>query len=160
MRLYFLRHGIAVPRTGWTGDDGLRPLTSEGVWVMHREAIALVGLGLAPGAMVTSPLLRARRTAEIVAEALGLADRLIDDARLAHGCNACAVAEVLASLGSVDEVMLIGHEPEFGATISEIIGGAAVTLEKGGLARVDISAAERRTGALVWLLTPALLQRL
>jgi phosphohistidine phosphatase len=151
---------VAIPRAEWTADDGLRPLTDEGERAMLRRAPAIAHLCPAPGAIVTSPLLRARRTAEIVAEALGMAERLIEDDRLAHGFDIRDLAAILKSLTPIDEVMLVGHEPEFSAAISELIGGGTVKLRKGGLACVDVSNAHRLDGTLDWLLTPSLLSEL
>jgi phosphohistidine phosphatase len=156
-RVYFLRHGKAMSRGVWSDDDGLRPLTPEGEAEMRREAAALKGLGLAPDVIVTSPLVRARRTAEIVAEALGLQDRLVDDASLAHGFDARALAKVAAAHPDAAQLMVVGHEPDFSAAVSQLIGGGAVVMKKGGLARVDLPDGSLKRGELAWLLTPPLL---
>jgi phosphohistidine phosphatase len=156
-RIYFLRHGKAAPRGTWEGDDGLRPLTPEGEALMRREAAGLRRLGVAPDAIVTSPLVRARETAAIVAEALGVHDRLFEDARLAHGFDARCLERIAAARPEATDLMVVGHEPEFSATIAELIGGGFVDIKKGGLARVDVSGPGLEDGVLAWLLTPALL---
>ena len=74
LRLYFLRHGKAWSRADWHDDDDLRPLTDAGEALVRAEGRAMKAMGLAPEVIVTSPLARARRTAEIVAEELGLSD--------------------------------------------------------------------------------------
>ena len=99
-RVYFLRHGKAENRAEWRGSDDERPLTAEGEEAMRREAEALRALGLAPDVIVTSPLARARRTAEIVAGGLGLSGRLVEDERLAHGFDVRRLEQVL--VGSAD----------------------------------------------------------
>jgi phosphohistidine phosphatase SixA len=53
--------------------------------------------------------------------------------------------------------MIVGHEPDFSRTISQLIGGGDVIMRKGGLARVDIKSGNQQRGELVWLLTPALM---
>lgn len=155
-RLYFLRHGKAVAPSDWRGEDGLRPLAPEGEAAVRREAAALAGMGLALDLILTSPLARARRTAELVAGALGLEDRLAEDEHLSGGFDAGTLLAVLAAHDDPGNVLLVGHEPALGAVVAELIGGGRVALAKGGLARVDLDADGRR-GELVWLLTPALL---
>ncbi len=156
-RVYLLRHGKAAARAGWDQDDALRPLTPEGEEAMRREATALKGLGLAPDVIVTSPLVRARRTAEIVAEALGLGERLVEDDSLAHGFNVRALGRIAAAHPEAEQLMVVGHEPEFSATVSALIGGGEVVMKKGGLARVDLPDGSLKRGVLAWLLTPPLL---
>jgi phosphohistidine phosphatase len=156
MRVYFLRHGKA-DRSQWHGDDDARPLTAEGEEAMRREAKALRAMDLALDLIVTSPLARARRTAELVADELGLRGRLVEDERLAHGFDARRLEQVLAAHGPAESVMVVGHEPDFSAAVAELIGGGDIVLKKGGLARVDVTVPVAGGGELVWLLTPPLL---
>ncbi|HJW76490.1 MAG TPA: histidine phosphatase family protein, partial [Thermoleophilia bacterium] len=85
VRLLFVRHGVAEPRETWPGDDGARPLTAAGRRAMVRAVAAFARLGLRPDMIVTSPLVRARETAAVVAAGLGIDDRLRVDERLAPG---------------------------------------------------------------------------
>jgi phosphohistidine phosphatase len=156
MKLYFLRHGKA-DRSQWDGDDDDRPLTAEGEEAMRREAKTLRALGIAPGVIVTSPLARARRTAELAADGLGMSGRVVVDDRLAPGFDVRRLEQVLAAHGPADEVMVVGHEPDFSETVAELIGGGDIAMKKGGLARVDVTAPVAGGGELVWLLTPPLL---
>ena len=114
-------------------------------------------MDLAPDVIVTSPLARARRTAEIVADELGLSGRLVEDARLAPGFDVRRLEQLLAAHGPAESVMVVGHEPDFSATVAELIGGGDIVMKKGGLARVDVTAPVAGGGQLVWLLTPPLL---
>jgi phosphohistidine phosphatase len=154
-RIYFLRHGKAASRAAWEGDDGLRPLTPEGEALMRREGKGIARLGIAPDVILTSPLVRARQTAEIAADALGARDRLVEDARLAHGFDARCLERLAEERQEATELMVVGHEPEFSATIAELIGGGYVDMKKGGLARVDVAGPGLEDGALAWLLTPS-----
>jgi phosphohistidine phosphatase len=124
---------------------------------MRREAEALRAMDLALDLIVTSPLARARRTAEIVAGELGLGGRLVEDARLASGFDVARLEQILAAYGPAESVMVVGHEPDFSQTVAELIGGGDVVMKKGGLARVDVAAPAAGGGELVWLLTPPLL---
>ena len=78
MQLYFFRHGVAEKRSEWKTDDDLRPLTDDGRTAIVRSSVMLTRLGVAPEVIVTSPLVRARQTAEIVGEALGVDDKPLD----------------------------------------------------------------------------------
>src|SRR5438270_13152049 len=117
MKLYFLRHGIAVESDAWNGSEFDRPLTDEGGERMQREAKAMAKLGLAADVIVTSPLVRARQTAQFAAEALKCRS-VEEDERLAQGFDAGKALEIVREHTGVDAMMLVGHEP----TMSETIG--------------------------------------
>ena len=157
LRLYFLRHGKAWSRADWREDDDLRPLTDAGEALMRAEGRAMKAMGLAPDVIVTSPLARARRSAEIVAAELGMSDRLLEDRRLASGFDATRLSEIVAREAPVASLMVVGHEPDFSFTVAELTGGGRVDFKKGGLARVDVSGPQLDDGILAWLLTPALI---
>jgi len=157
LRIYFLRHGKAWSRADWHEDDDLRPLTDAGEALVRAEGRAMKAMGLAPDAIVTSPLARARRTAEIVAAELGMSERLVEDRRLACGFDARRLAEIVAREAPAASLMVVGHEPDFSATVAELTGGGRVDFKKGGLARVDVRGSQLDDGMLAWLLTPALM---
>jgi phosphohistidine phosphatase len=155
VKLYFLRHGRAMARADWSGDDDLRPLTPEGEAAMAREARTIAAMSLGLKVIVTSPLVRARRTAEIVAEAVGGGLRLIEDDRLAGGFDVEALRAVAAEHGTPKALMLVGHEPDFSTVVGALIGGGRVVCKKGGLARVDAADGDLEAAELVWLLPPS-----
>ena len=157
MKLYFLRHGLAGQRGEWTGNDFDRPLTEGGKERMAREAATLAKLGLNLDLIITSPLIRAYQTAEIVAQRLNMAAKLIQDERLAPGFGAEQLAQILRAHSDVNTLMLVGHEPDFSETISHLIGGGRVVCKKGGLACVDMPDPALLTGDLVWLIPPSVL---
>jgi len=157
LRLYFLRHGKAWSRADWHDDDDLRPLTDDGEALVRSEGRAMKAMGLAPDVIVTSPSARALRTAVIVAEELGMSDRLVEDSSLAHGFDARRLVELVARQGAPASLMVVGHEPDFSATVAELTGGGRVNFKKGGLARVDVQGPQLDDGMLAWLLTPALI---
>jgi phosphohistidine phosphatase len=154
MKLYFLRHGVAEEaRAGM--DDALRELTAEGRVKIEAEARKLRRLDLQLDALLTSPLARARQTAEIIAETLDISATVVD--QLALGCNLRRLNEVLAGYSPAARVMLVGHEPDFSETIHALTGGWVV-MKKGSLALVEARAIEPGAGMLHWLLPPKALR--
>ncbi len=154
MKVYFLRHGIAFERSEWKGADAERPLTGDGIGKLRNTAETLAHLDLGLDAIISSPLVRARQTAEIVAQALGLKAKLSEDERLAPGFDNDQLQVMLREHSRANAVMLVGHEPDLSETISALIGGGRIVMKKGGLALVDLPDAQFRRGELLWLLTP------
>ena len=135
MNCYFLRHGIAVEPEQWTGRDFDRPLTHEGIERMKCEARAIADLSLRLDVIVTSPLLRARQTAEIVADRLKLRDEIVEDKRLAEGFDVRWLSAILGERDKAEAILLVGHEPTMSATIGRIVGDAQCRAEKRGARR-------------------------
>ena len=156
MELYFLRHGIAadVGPVG-LGDAG-RPLTKEGIAKMQAGAHGMRRLGLRLDALLSSPLVRAHETAEIVARELGPELQLAE--KLAPGCDLAQLFALLGEYRAAERVMLVGHEPDFSSLVGALTGGSQVLMKKGGLARVDIERLEQGAGTLTWLLPPRVLR--
>ncbi len=157
MRCYFLRHGIAVDAGDWRGGDFDRPLTGEGVEKIEREARTIAGLDLQLDAIVTSPLVRARQTAESVATELKLRDRLIDSELLGLDFDLERLANVLAEHPGANAILFVGHEPGLSRTIGRLVGGARVEMKKGSLACVGMPDASALDGKLLFLLPPKVL---
>ncbi len=157
MKCYLLRHGIAVDQEAWSGSDFDRPLTSDGCTRMEREAKAIDDLSLELDSIVTSPLLRAKQTAEIVAARLGLCDKLAEDQRLDDGFSLERLGAILADHPDSEAIMLVGHEPSMSATIGRAIGGASIELKKAALAGVEFTNSGSRSGTLFSLLPPKIL---
>ncbi len=151
MRLYFLRHGLA-DWPNWTQPDNERPLTDEGIEKMKDEAKAIKRLDLGLDAILSSPYVRAKQTAQAVADRIGL--NVIEEAALLPGFDIDRLRDVLASFPDAQSIMLIGHEPDFSRTIAQLIGGGRVAVKKGGLARVDLESLDPLDGELIWLLPP------
>ena len=158
LKLYFLRHGQAGNWQDWPGDDALRPLTVEGKKRMKREATAIGKLELRLEIIISSPLVRALQTAEIVAKAQGASARLITDGRLGPGFGPKHLAALVAEHRGARGLMLVGHEPDFSETISRLTGGARLTMKKGALAYVEVEDPTALKGTLVWLIPPKVLE--
>jgi phosphohistidine phosphatase len=166
MDLYLLRHAIAVPRgTEGYDNDADRPLTPKGEKKMFRIAGGMKSLDLRFDAVLSSPLLRARRTAEIVAEVFGLRKKLRFSEYLGTGGDEEDLIKELADEYSSDaSLLLVGHEPDMSSLISLLVSGGpecAVTMKKGGLCKLSIDALHHgRCATLEWLMTPRLLTRI
>jgi phosphohistidine phosphatase len=156
MKCYFLRHGIAVEAEDWTGDDFDRPLTREGRTRLEREAKAIEELSLGLDCIATSPLLRAKETAEIVADRLGLRGKFSEDPRLAGGFNNDRLTAILTAHAEASSIMLVGHEPSMSATIGRAIGAATIELKKAALAGVEFDH-PASSGRLFCLIPPKVL---
>ncbi len=160
MEIFFLRHGSAVEPESWAGSDRERPLTDEGERQMAQEAKGIAALGVRPDWIIASPFVRALQTAQPVARALGLEERLVADERLAPGFGLQALASLLQAYPKVESLMLVGHEPDFSETVARLIGGGRVECRKGSLARVRLEEAGASAGVLLWLLPPKPLSEL
>jgi len=148
MRLYFLRHGEA-DWPNWDKPDDERPLTERGKKEMRKVAKFFRALDVPLDDILSSPLPRARQTADIVAERFKLHVRERD--ALAGGFSLSGLKELVQEY-PVDNLMIVGHEPNFTEVISELTG-ADCKLSKGGVALVDLDE-ETMKGRLFWLFPP------
>lgn len=167
MNLYLMRHGIAVAANDPGIDsDSARPLTQKGTKRMRRAAQGLRRLGVSFDTVLTSPFVRARQTAEIVAESLGLEDRLEDLSELTPESSVDHLISGLIRFQDREHVLLVGHNPLLGDAASFLIAGKKeirleIELKKGGLCRIEIDGLPPRTpGTLHWFLTPKQLRQL
>jgi phosphohistidine phosphatase len=148
MKLYLLRHGVA-DWPNWDRPDDERPLTKKGRKEMRRMAKFLRELKIKPAIILSSPLPRAWQTAEIAADYLELELRREDG--LKSGFNTAKLKTMLKPYAGED-VMIVGHEPDFTAVIRDLTGGRT-KLAKGGVALLEL--ANGIKGAqLRWLLPP------
>ncbi len=161
MEVYFLRHAIAAQRgNGKYKDDSLRPLTDEGREKMHRAGLGMHALGLEFDAILSSPYLRARQTAEIVAQAYKIKNKKIHftDNLLPPASIESLLQEVLASFPKSKNVLFVGHEPHLSEMISHLLKSNKplnIDFKKGGLCCLSINEAPGHPNAILnWLLTP------
>ena len=165
MQLLVIRHGLAGQREDWERkgrSDALRPLTPGGRKRMRRVAAGLVRLVEKLDLLASSPLVRARQTAEIVKDAFG--GPAIDEiSALEPGEPPSAVAAWLAPRSAGASVIaLVGHEPGLGALVSWWLAGRGtfIELRKGGACLLELDGAEAGSARLLWSLTPRQLRRI
>jgi phosphohistidine phosphatase len=147
MKLFLLRHGKAE-WPNWDKPDDERPLTEEGKDQIAAVAKLLARLEIAPD-IVTSPLPRARQTAEIAGQYLKQKVRV--DPLLRPGFDASKLRKLLKNF-SGDSLMVVGHEPDFTQIIFELTGGRT-KLSKAALALIELNSASMK-GELRWLVPP------
>lgn len=158
MDVYLLRHGDAGDSARWAGDDSQRPLTEQGVARMKQQAATLRKWNLQIDALISSPYVRARQTANAIAEAFGVP--VIEDARLQPGCTLKLALELLREQSKLNHIWLTGHggdDSDLGGIASGLIGGGHLRIVKGGLLHIRITTLKPSAGELIWQLTPALM---
>ena len=160
MILYLCRHAIAEEPASGQG-DAERALTPEGIRKFRQAARGFVRMGVDVSHVFTSPLLRARQTAEILAEAFAHEKRsveLVISKPLGAAPRLKAFLEELAGIKGRD-VVAVGHEPALGQWIGELCFGSVgrVQLKKGAIAAIEL---QRERGEMLWLLQPGQLREL
>jgi phosphohistidine phosphatase len=149
--LYFLRHGTA-DEARQTNDEA-RELTAEGERALRAAAPFWRRLNLRPDVVVTSPLARAIRTAELACEAIGGTPVPTD--RLRPGADWSDFGRTLADHPEARRVLFVGHEPDLSGTIALLTGASSVRMRTGGLACVEFyGIPEPGAGELAWLIDP------
>ncbi len=166
MEIYILRHAIAEPAPNPpSGGDSRRRLTAEGAEKMRRAAKGMKALELTFDLIVSSPYLRAKETAEIVAEVLRPGRKPEFSTTLTPDGNPKELIEELKRKhGDKKQVLLVGHEPYLSRLISLLTSGHARTfieMKKGALCKLTAGTLEHeRCATLEWLLTSRQLRRI
>jgi phosphohistidine phosphatase len=160
MELYLLRHAIAVERgTPGYARDSDRPLTPEGEKKMWRAAEGMKALDLSFDLILTSPYLRAKQTADIVAEVFKAQDKMEMSENLTpDGDPERLIAELNRRYRSLERILLVGHEPYLSSLISVLVtgdGSLSLVMKKGGLCLLTVDSLRcGQCATLEWLLTP------
>jgi len=163
MKLYILRHGDAVPHDDPRFEnDADRPLTIKGVRRTKLLAHTLRQWEITFDVILSSPLVRARETAEIVARGLRLRGRLeLTDHLAPSGDVEKLVNQLNSRRPAAESALLVGHEPYLSNLISLLCSGGpnlSLTFKKGGLCRMELDQLRSaRCAHLEWLLAPRLL---
>jgi phosphohistidine phosphatase len=161
MLLYLLRHGIAIDREDpECPPDAERWLTKEGVEKTRQVARGLKRLGLHPGLILASPLVRAMQTAEIAARELGYPKEKIQSTReLLPEADPAGLLKELSRLKQGD-VLCAGHAPHLDELIAHAVGARSglTSLKKAGAACLEFDAFAASRGKLIWILPPKILR--
>ncbi|HVN63159.1 MAG TPA: phosphohistidine phosphatase SixA [Candidatus Binataceae bacterium] len=164
MMLYILRHATAE-ETSPTGSDGARRLPSDSKDKMRDAARGMLAMGVEFDLILTSPLVRAAETAEIVAAAYGNNPAPQVMPQLGSGAPASEVVSELRAFSKFDNVLIVGHEPQLSAIASIVLSGSSdavkLKLKTGGCIAIDLPARfERGGGELRWMLTQRQLRKM
>lgn len=153
-QLWLLRHGEAEPHHARSDAD--RRLTERGQEEARAAGSALAALKLTFQAVYCSPRVRARQTAALACEALGLEP--VEHEPLTGGFDLGGARELLLAHEPDARVLLVGHNPDF-AQIAHDATGARIDLEKGGVVGIRLTGPGSR-GELIALLRPRELERI
>lgn len=162
MKLLLIRHAPAV-RTGSAGArDGQRPLTPRGRARFRVAARGLARIADRPDVLLTSPLVRARATAEIAAAAFKKVTPRVEPALGRE--NVDAVVAALAKCPRDATVAVVGHEPTLSRLLARLLGvrqgDDRFAFKKGGAALLDLPDGPAAGGQLRWFVKPRILRSL
>ena len=160
--LYLVRHAIAAERGDEWPDDTKRPLTERGISRFKESVGGLKELDGIIDEIFTSPLVRARQTADLLAAGVdGRPSVKLLDA-LAPGTPPTTVMAQLAKAAKSRRIALVGHEPDLGELAAFVIGARRpMPFKKGGICRIDVAGlTSKAAGTLVWFVTPKILRKL
>ncbi|HYN07595.1 MAG TPA: phosphohistidine phosphatase SixA [Vicinamibacterales bacterium] len=160
--LYLVRHAIAAERGRQWPDDTKRPLTHKGAARMRQIVMGLRDLGVEFDLVLTSPLVRARQTAELLIAGVRSKPTLEVTDALAPGEPPVKVAAMLAKHAASCSIALVGHEPGLGELAAWLVGAnEPFVMKKGGVCCLKVNALPpARNGQVVWHATPKMLRAL
>jgi len=161
MQIFIVRHGIAEEVAKDGSEEG-RELTSEGKQRIKEEAEGFARLDIAVDRVCSSPLIRARQTAEILAAALRMGVEEMKELMPAGSPE--TVCSRLKRLNGVSSVMLVGHEPNCSELASHLLAGrdaeVSIDFKKGAICLIETTRFSRGSGKLIWHAPPKLLRTL
>lgn len=163
MEVILVRHGIAVEmgEEGVISDEG-RMLSGKGRKATRQVAKGLKAAGCRPVSVISSPLLRARETADIIAEVLGLEKVEVSDLML-PGTSPTDIMAFLMARGEFP-VILVGHMPDLAIMASGMLSRDAsvpLTFKKAAACSILFDGeVEAGKGRLVWLMQPRQLKQM
>jgi phosphohistidine phosphatase len=160
--IYIIRHGVAAERGEEYPDDSKRPLIAKGIARLKREAKALDDLGVEFDQIITSPLVRAKQTADVFAETMKSKPPVATSDALTPAGTPAAVIQELARYSKKGRIALVGHEPNLGELAARLIGArTAIEFKKGAICRIDFEVLPPKGhGQLRWFVTPLMLRKL
>jgi phosphohistidine phosphatase len=162
LELYLIRHGVAAERGEDYPDDSKRPLTSNGMAKLRKVAKGLNALEVGFDVIITSPLVRTKQTAEIIAGTLKEKPQVVVSDALAPAGTPAAVVQEIARHAKKARIALVGHEPNLGELAARLIGAkSAIEFKKGAVCRIDFEVLPPKSlGQLQWFATPSMLRKI
>ena len=153
MKLYVIRHAIAIDRGGGIADED-RYLTPRGRESFRLNANAFAKKGIIPDCIMTSPLVRCVQTADILAEALTFSGELMVSRDLAPGFDLQGLFRIIASCAGAQKIAIIGHEPDLGILVEALLKlEGSFSLKKGMVVALDLDPQQQAIPArLNWIM--------
>jgi phosphohistidine phosphatase len=152
MIIYFLRHADAED---FLGNDFERKLTIKGLDQAARVGNFCAKYSIKPEVFLTSPVVRARQTAEIVGRKIGV-EPLVTD-WLTCGMTPATLIEKLKPISPKSSVLLVGHEPDLSTSVSYLLGlpePVNFPIRKASLTAIDAPWLDQGSGTLEFTLPP------
>lgn len=157
--IYLIRHAIAEERGDSWPDDAKRPLTEDGTDKMRKAARGLARIGVRFDVILSSPFVRTRQTAEIVAGAFDERPPIVTVESLAPGGSIQSVLSDLERQARRPRVALVGHEPGIGELAARLAGARyPIEFKKGAICRIDVKTFPAGPGKLRWFLNTKILR--
>lgn len=162
VELYLIRHGLAAERGDAYPDDTKRPLTSRGIARLKKEARGLIELDVVFDVILTSALVRARQTADVLAAALPSRPPIVIVEALAPGSSYGLMIDELARHARRHRIAVVGHQPGVDELGAKLIGAKRpVDFKKGAICRIDLETLPPTgPGHLRWFLAPRMLRKI
>ena len=162
LELYLVRHAIAAERGPDWPDDAARPLTPDGAAKFRKAVQGLAAFGVEIDIVFTSPLVRCRQTADLLASGLPGSPRVQAIDALAPGGGHTAVIAELARLARRPRIAIVGHDPDIGHLAGRLLGTRrGIEFRKGAVCRIDVDGLPPGApGQLRWFAPPRMLRRL
>ncbi len=164
MLVYLIRHGKANAPHGEYPNDDLRPLTEEGKQDVLRLAMIWRKMGIEFDKLVTSPLVRARQTAELIAQAYDWNYEVTEREALGHMFSVDGVIDMLDRFPGRKKIALVGHNPDLSTLATAFVKGArtpCVDFKKSAIMGLGfLGTAAVGNGSVLFYLPPEILRPL
>ncbi len=158
-QLYLVRHGVAAERGDAWPDDSKRPLTDEGIERMQQATRGLARMGVTLDVVLTSPYVRTRQTAEILAASYDQRPPVVVVESLTPNGSFQALLADLEKQAKRARIAVVGHEPDLGEVAARLAGlRQPLLFKKGAICRIDVKTIPPAgAGALRWFMTAKML---
>jgi len=151
MKLFIVRHAAAIERSAEVPEEQ-RYLTTKGRDFMRKTARTMLKKGLEPDLILTSPLIRAVQSADILAEAFSNVVPVIVTEELSPGFDLDALQRLLAEYHQAAELVIVGHEPDLSAVVSSLLAmKGGFDFKKGSGFKLTLDAKFAKPAVFDWL---------
>lgn len=160
MDLYLMRHGTAAPLGTVSNSDAARPLTDDGIAESKIVGEKLRRLDIKLDMILSSPLIRAKQTAEIVAKKLRFDGSITLSPALLPGSDPEQLTDTLADAEESHSVLLVSHQPLLSYALAHLLRASpdSFDVKKGAIFRLKVGSLRHGGATLKWCCPPKLLR--